>query len=40
MKWLDQIDWGKILLIALSISILIVSIATVALIAVAIRLLL
>lgn len=40
MKWMDDIDWGKVILITLSISILIVSIATVSLIVVAIKLLL
>lgn len=40
MKWLDDIDWGKALLVTLIISILIVSIAAVSLIVVAIKLLL
>ena len=40
MKWMDDIDWGKVLLITLYISILIVSIATVSLIVEAIKLLL
>lgn len=40
MKWLDDIDWGKALLVTLTISILIVSIAAVSLIVVAIKLLL
>lgn len=40
MKWLDDIDWGKVLLVTLTISILIVSIAAVSLIVIAIKLLL
>lgn len=40
MKWLDDIDWGKVFLVTLTISILIVSIATVSLIVIAIKLLL